>query len=377
MIRGRLLSSMIIGGCLNLALERPDMYAITRRRTLALTLAIFTSLFLVPPVVAQEQEEEALRQEIQSLVEVVEAAVQGQLVPTERLFGWQNDFLKGAEAVYVPYTLVIDPGLITSPSVVVYVLVTERAETPEPATTERQNEERETQEQAERVQGAGTVFEDAYRIDVDTSESVAHRISRSFTVPGGEYNVYVAVKETNRPAETDEPARVMMLREQVTVPDFWTDQLATSSIMITECVEPLAAPLSEEEQVEDPYTIGLTRIIPVSDSTFAGDEDLSLVFLVYNSRLTLEGKPDVTVEYSFHQRTSDGETYFNRTTPQNFNAQTLPPTLDLAAGHQLVAGQSVPLSLFPEGAYRLEIKVTDNRANVSVTQDVTFTVGGP
>ena len=377
MIWGRLLSPMIIGGCLNLALERPDMYAIDRRRTLALTLAIFTSLSLVPPVVAQEQEEEALRQEIQSLVEVVEAAVQGQLVPTERLFGWQNDFLKGTEAAYVPYTLVIDPGLITSPSVVVYVLVTERAETPELAATERQNEERETQEQAEQAQGVGTVFEDAYFIDVDTSESVAHRISRSFTVPGGEYDVYVAVKETNRPTETDESARVMMLREQVTVPDFWTDQLATSSIMMAERVEPLAAPLSEEEQVDDPYSLGMTRIIPVSDSTFAEDEDLSLVFLVYNSRLTLEGKPDVTVEYSFHQRTSDGETYFNRTNPQNFNAQTLPPTFNLAAGHQLVAGQSVPLSLFPEGEYRLEIKVTDNRASVSVTQDVTFTVGGP
>ena len=352
------------------------MHAIARGRTLALTLAIFTIPCVVLPVVAQEQEE-AVRREIQSLAEVVEAAIQGQLVPTERPFGWENDFLKGEEGTYVPFTLVIDPGLITSPSVVMYVLVTEYAETPEQATTERQNEERGTQEQAERAQGVGTVFENAYLIDVDTSERVAHRISRAFTVPSGKYDVYAAVKETNRPAETAEPARVMMLREQVTVPDFWTDQLATSSIMMAERVEPLAEPLSEEEQVADPYTLGMTRIIPVSDSTFTGGEDLSLVFLVYNSKLTPDSKPDVTVDYSFHQRTSDGETYFNRTNPQNFNAQTLPPTFDLAAGHQLVAGQSVPLSLFPEGEYRLEIEVTDNTAGVSVTQEVTFTVGGP
>ena len=361
------------------------MYAIARRRTMALTLAIFTILPLVPPVVAQEQEE-AVRpvvhspqtlQEIQSLVEVVQAAVQGQLVPTERPFGWENDFLKGEGGTYVPFTLVIEPGLITSPSVVMYVLVTEHAETPEQATTERQNEERETQEQAERAQGVGPVFETAYLIDVDASESVARRISRAFTVPGGaEYDVYVAVKGANHPAETDEPARVMMLREQVTVPDFWTDQLGTSSIMMAERVEPLAAPLSKEELVADPYAIGMTRVVPVSDSTFAEDEELSLVFLVYNPKLTSDNKPDVTVEYNFHQQTSDGEKYFNRTNPQNFNAQTLPPTFDVAAGHQLVAGQSVPLSLFPEGAYRLEIKVTDNTAGVSVIQEVMFTVGG-
>ena len=33
-----------------------------------------------------------------------------------------------------------------------------------------------------------------YVIDVDPSESVAHRIRRAFVVPGGEYDVYVAVK---------------------------------------------------------------------------------------------------------------------------------------------------------------------------------------
>ena len=350
------------------------MYAIAHRSTLALTLAVFTSLSLVPPVVAQEQEEdEAVRQETQSLVEVVKAAVQGQLVPSERPFEWEFDFLKGVEGTFVPFTLVIDPGLITSPSVVMYVLVTQHAETPEEATTERQNEEPETQEQAE---GVDTVFESVYRIDVDTSESVAHRISRAFSVTGGEYDVYVAVKETNRPAGTDEPARVMMLREQVMVPDFGNDQLATSSVILAERVEPLDEPLSEEEQATSPYTLGRMRITPVSDSTFAEDEDLSLIFLVYNPMLQADGKPDVTVEYNFHQQTADGEEFFNRTNPQNFNAQTLPPTFDFAAGHQLVAGQTVPLSLFPEGEYRLEIKVTDDTAGVSVTQDVMFTVGG-
>ena len=56
------------------------------------------------------------------------------------------------------------------------------------------------------------------------------------------------------------------------------------------------------------------------------------------------------------------------------NAQTLPPAFDLSMGHQLQTGQAVPLAGFPEGDYRLEIKVTDKLANKTVTRDVNFSV---
>ena len=80
------------------------------------------------------------------------------------------------------------------------------------------------------------------------------------------------------------------------------------------------------------------------------------------------------MEYSFVQKTEGGEKYFNKTNPQLYNAETLPPAFDMAAGHQIVAGQSVPLASFPEGDYRLEIKVTDKIAGKSVLQTVSFTV---
>jgi hypothetical protein len=48
----------------------------------------------------------------------------------------------------------------------------------------------------------------------------------------------------------------------------------------------------------------------------------------------------------------------------------------MQAGHQLQAGQAVPLTSFPEGDYRLEIKVTDKLANKSLTRDVNFSVSG-
>jgi hypothetical protein len=80
------------------------------------------------------------------------------------------------------------------------------------------------------------------------------------------------------------------------------------------------------------------------------------------------------VEYRFHQKTGDTEKFFNRTQPQLFNASTLPPQFDVRAGHQVVGGQTIPLASFPEGDYRLEIKVNDKLGTKSVTREVMFTV---
>ena len=82
------------------------------------------------------------------------------------------------------------------------------------------------------------------------------------------------------------------------------------------------------------------------------------------------------VECSFFKQEPGGaETFFNKTLPQNLNAQTMPPEFSFAAGHQLQTGQAVGLSTFPEGDYRLEIKVTDKIANKTLTRDLRFRVG--
>ena len=357
------------------------MCTMSRVAALILTLAAFTSLVLVPSAAAQDQAPQQAPQEVQTLVDVVNAAVRGEVVPAARPFEWENDFLKGVEGkTYVPFTLVIDPVKITSPTIVMYVFVTEHAPTDQPAASD--SDDRQSQADADQSQDVSTALEileiqDAYFIDVDPLENVAHRIRRAFSVPGGEYDVYVAIKERSPSEDTEAPATVMMLKEELTVPDLWGNGLATSTVIMIEQADLLDAPLSPEEQLANPYTIGRTRLVPVTDLIFAGSDELSLVFLVYNPSLNADNKPDVTVEYNFHRRTSAGEEYFNQTPPQLFTAETLPAEFDVSAGHQIVAGQTVPLSLFPEGDYRLEITVEDNASGASVIRDVMFTVGGP
>ena len=309
------------------------------------------------------------RAELQSLVEVVGAARAGELVPVEDPFDLSPSFLKGTDGnSYVPFTLAIDPTKIDGSSVVVYLFVDDPA--PAAAADAEEDDDSDNEEQE-------AVFEDAYFVQLDEpgADGTVH-LSRAFSAPGGEYDVYVALRKSLG-EEGDDDAReelpVMLLKRQVSVPNLWTEQLQTSTVLIAEAVEPLAAPLSPEEQIQDPYTLGTTRIVPKFDRSFGKQADLNLLMLVYNPRLS-GGMPNVTVEYNFHQQTDAGEAFFNKTNPQEFNAQTLPPGFSVDAGHQIVAGQSVPLSLFPAGDYRLEITITDNEAGTNLTRDVNFTV---
>jgi hypothetical protein len=146
-------------------------------------------------------------------------------------------------------------------------------------------------------------------------------------------------------------------------------------VIIAQRIEPLNAPLSPNEQVERPYALGMMEIVPAFDLKFNKKSELSTFMLIYNPKTDAMNKPDVTVEYNFYVKPSGApEKFFNKTNPQALNATTLPPAFDMTLGHQLQTGQAVPLASFPDGDYRLEIKVTDKLANKSLTRDINFTV---
>ena len=76
---------------------------------------------------------------------------------------------------------------------------------------------------------------------------------------------------------------------------------------------------------------------------------------------------------TFHTVNAAGESFFNRTAPQEFNAQTLPAGFD-ALTNGIPSQVSVPLSGFPVSEYRLEIKVTDIAAAQTLNHDFVFIV---
>jgi hypothetical protein len=184
----------------------------------------------------------------------------------------------------------------------------------------------------------------------------------------GTYDVFVAVKEKGAAS-----AKVGLVRHELTVPSFASSELSTSSIILARSLEQLPSALSADKQQDNPYVFGPLKVTPSTDSAFAKTGDLQVLFWIYGASQTA-GKPDVQVDYSFHQRLPDGEKYFNRTNPQELNAKTLPAEFNLTLGHQLLSSLSVSLASFPPGDYRLEIKVTDKPSGKSLTNSVNFAV---
>jgi len=218
-------------------------------------------------------------------------------------------------------------------------------------------------------------YEDLNTVPVTPGQSSPARVSRAFTVTGGTYDVYVVLKEATSQQKNAPPPKTSLIKQTLTVPDFWSADLSTSSVIIAQRIEPLNAPLSPNEQVERPYALGMMEIVPAFDLKFSKKSELSTFMLIYNPKTDAMNKPDVTVEYNFYVKPSGApEKFFNKTNPQALNASTLPPAFDMTLGHQLQTGQAVPLASFPDGDYRLEIKVTDKLANKSLTRDINFTV---
>jgi len=346
------------------------MNKIARWRCIAVACAIVVLLPLASLAIAATQDVPELerwqRRELQTLVGIVAAALRGELVQLDDPFTVRPDFLKGTDGLtYVPFTLTLDPEQVSGSSLAVYLSVIPHQEA---ASAESNGDDL-----------PEAVFEDAYFVDVSAARGAGGPIelSRAFTAAGGRYDVYVALRESLGPdADEDdvENGPVMMTKTEVDVPDYWNGELQTSSVILAQGIEPLNQPLTPEQQAENPYTLGTTRILPKLDRNFAKSDELSLIMLVYNPGVTSDQKPNLTIEYNFHQKSDDGEEFFNKTNPQEFNGQTLPPGFDLSAGHQIVAGQAVPLASFPAGDYRLEIIVTDALSGSSLTQNVNFSI---
>ena len=302
--------------------------------------------------------EQTQRQEAEVLVNLADAAMAGQQVPSDFALQWRNEFLKAQQGTFVPFVVTIDTSPVTASEALLYVRAARRG----PAGPERS-----------RKAVAPYPFDEIFPIDLTRAQPV--RFMRGFAVAPGEYDVYVAVRERPSAGKDKGPRKASVLKQVLSVPDFWTGELTTSTVILADRLTMLREPLAPEQLAERPYVIGRNDIEPALDANFRSDEELIAVFLVYNPTVMPGGNFDVQVEYHFFLRKPEGESYLNRTEPQRFSPAILGPQFDPVAGHPIMAGQAIPLTGFQDGAYRLAIRVTDLVSGKSLTRDVNFTVG--
>jgi len=357
---------------------------------------------------AEKKLDKAQTQEIQALVKLVTDVSLGQPAPSDFPIVWQNHYLKKRDQrTFVPYMISIPQGSLANPSVSMYIRVVKKGTEPVLAARvwadARTNVYHKPGDERFGTTGQGNFMSEADALkagytpaggpkdpkaaqrqefafeDVSFPELKApegkspYRLARALSVLPGDYTIYLVVRE--RPAADKKNAaapKTSLVKQSITVPDYWLPGLTTSSIIVADKVDPLTAPIAESQLADNPYTIGGNRVTPAAtDRKFTQKDELAIIFYVYNAAET-NGKPDVTVEYNFNRKTEGGEKFFNKTSPLVFNAETLPPQFE--AAYPVPGGQSIPLASFPEGDYRLEIRITDKVAGRTIVQNVNFTV---
>jgi hypothetical protein len=345
------------------------------RRVLALGLALFVA-FASSTLAQSAPKDEKKRnkqeqQDIEALAKLVDGVSMGQQQAAADVpVTWDSHhFVKGQDGkTYVPFTVKIDRSKLSAPGIAMFVRVISKQGAAPTTTGTAGDKKDDDKKKNERIEYP---WENVHFLDVPEHG----KVSRAMAVAGGEYELFVAIKEKGT-GDKKQQAKMGLLRHDLTVPDFAASDLNTSSVIIADTVEQVQAALSNEQQQENPYTFGSMKIVPSGDPKFKKEGELQVVFWIYGATADANKKPDVQIEYNFHQKTGEGEKYFNKTAPQQLNASTLPPQFDTALGHQLPGSLVVPLASFPAGDYRLEIKITDKPSGKTLTRDVAFTVVG-
>jgi len=326
---------------------------------------------------AQTRTEQALRREGDALVALADAALAGRADPAGLVLDWRNDFFKAQPGTFVPFTLTFAQTEMTSRRVLLYV----RAERQSAPTAEKPRRR------------LSPAYETIFPVRLDTTSGRLARIMRGFAVPPGRYRVVVVLREM--PENPEEPmARRTSgsLVRELDVPDFWTGELAISTVMLADRVEPLSAPVPADELDEHPYVVGTNRIHPAQGTSFPRNRELVVVFLVYNPFVGIDKHFDLQVDYHLFRKDPGGappgggppdgpgprrgERYVTRTNPQRFNPAMMGTGFDPLSGTPVLAGQGILLAAFEPGDYRLEITVTDLLSRKSLSRDVAFTVVG-
>lgn len=337
----------------------------------------------------QQRLDEAHRREAEVLVGLADDARAGR-VTADFAIEWRNDFLKADPGTFVPFTVTIDRSELKATYALMYVRAVRVPETGDGSTASEAG----TEAARARRGDERFAFDAIFPVPLAALPGEPLRISRGFAVPAGEYEIYITLRE--RPADplSSRPDRLKaaVLKRSLSVPDFWTDQLSASTVMLADRIEVLGQPLGPDDSLERPYVIGLNDVRLATGSSFRKDRELIVVFVVYNPAVTADRRFDVQVDYHLYRRGAPGiagegpldgapppragERYVTHTEPQRFNPAVLGPRVDPGAGHPLMAGQGILLSSFQEGEYRLGITITDLLSRKTLSRDVTFTVTG-
>jgi len=145
----------------------------------------------------------------------------------------------------------------------------------------------------------------------------------------------------------------------IVVPNFGADKLTNSPIILADQI----LPIPTAQVGSGPFVIGGTRVRPSVNNTFTRDQRLGIYMQVYNLGIDDKThKPSLDVRYEIEK---DGKSLLD----QAEDAANLKK-----ASQQFTVIKTMGLQGLAPGKYSVQIKVTDNIKQQSVSPSATFEV---
>jgi len=168
----------------------------------------------------------------------------------------------------------------------------------------------------------------------------------------GLYRLDVVMKDVNS-------GDVGTIATSLRVPRYDEDQLATSSLILADRIEPVPA----RSIGLGPFVLGASKVRPRVDEVFTTEDSLGIYLQVYNLKLDeATSKTSASINYRISRGDKDVLTHSETNADLGQN------------GTQLTLEKLLPLANLEPGKYKIEIQITDNLTQKSITPRGEFTV---
>lgn len=205
----------------------------------------------------------------------------------------------------------------------------------------------------------GRMESDTYSYDFRQEKSLSkeknYLISQiGLPLVSGEYNLFLGVS-------TPDNKSYSLKMDQISVPDFWDQELTLSSILASYQVQEKKASKKEEEY--DVFSLGRYVLFPLFGQEYSKDQSLNLFYYIYNIAVDEDQNCSLLIKMELEK----GEKKFN------LNPQSMKQKIGPEAA--LLEGAQIPLSVLPEpGEYVLTVNVTDEITKQTANQKLKFSI---
>jgi len=170
----------------------------------------------------------------------------------------------------------------------------------------------------------------------------------------GDYKLFIGL------ATMDEKSYSVKM-DQIQVPDFWTQELALSSLLASAGVS--EKEVADKKKEFDIFSFGRYALLPRFSPGYKRDESLNLFYYIYNAARDEDQNCSLLIEIELQK----GEKKFQ------LNPQRRQRKMGEEAA--ILEGTQIPLSALPEpGEYELRVKVTDELSHKTASEKLKFSL---